>query len=182
MAKKAAAVTDDATKEATKSTMAKLKMLADKQRELTDQYLSAMRSINDEIDTVLRGGPSIGVILKRLYEAYDRAWCVRYATGKADQYRFNHTIDTPALKALVKTIGVEELELRFVAYLADEDPFYRRERHPFSLFVRNVNRYVSEGGMLPLTDDAPTVADCKHAPACKSDQEHTRRKMEDMRR
>ena len=135
--------------------------------------------ILEEIDNVLGGGVGVGELLKRLERHYSELWTVRYRSP----YTWRYPVDRPNLKRLIKLLGVEEIERRMIVYVKDGDPYLVKARHPFGLFVSNVNTYAAA----PVDDftlaggAAPTVADCKHAPACRDDQEHTRRKMAELR-
>lgn len=170
-----------------KPTLEKLRKLYDKQREIEASYRDGMDAIAHEVDTLLSGGAGIGDVLKRLETHYAILWAVRYAPGwkPGDKggYAWNYMADRAQWKRLIRTIGVEELELRAGNYLKDADDFYVRARHPFPIFVKNINRFTSDASerSSELDLSAPTVADCKHQPPCKDDQEHTRRKMAEMR-
>jgi hypothetical protein len=168
-----------------KTLIQKLRRLGDVEEALTTEYREKMDAIRGERTALLGGGPGIGAVLKRLEASYDVAWCVRYAPGAKNQYSWNYKEDRPHWKRLLKRLSTEELEVRIVRYLMNADQFYVKERHPFSLFVRNVNAFVGEGRDAAEMELSAGLELCiregQHAPPCKSDQEHTRKKMLDMR-
>lgn len=132
-----------------------------------------------EIETLLGGGVGIG---EKLKAAYAR-WIELHATRYPGKYVFVFAKDGPQMKRLIQALGLEELLDRMATYIRDSDPFLTKARHPFGLFVSGVNRYVSEGKDAEALElEAEGVPDCHHVPACKSDAEHTRRKLEEMRR
>lgn len=134
----------------------------------------------EEIQRLLSGQPGIGATLKRLETAFDLAWGARYAKGVAGKYVWRYVQDRPHLKRLIKSVGVEELEARFLRYLQSDEDFFTRSRHPFSLFVSSVNQWASAASAAPGFDLEP-VPDCRHTPRCTSDAQHTKRKNAEMR-
>lgn len=133
------------------------------QRELIEK----LQAVNQEIDELLGGGVGIGQKLKECYAAFNEAWGSRYANGSRGHYQFRFQEDTPSLKRFLKTFSVEELSRRFVAYIADADPFLVERRHPFGLFVRSINQYA------PAVKEPEfgLVADsfqCEHSPRCRT--------------
>lgn len=168
-----------------KKLIEKLRRLGDVEDALTSEYREKMDAIREERKALLGGGPGIGAVLKRLEASYDVAWCVRYAPGAQAQYSWNYKEDRPHWKRLLKRLSVEQLETRIIAYLKDSDQFYVKGRHPFSLFVRNVNSFVGEGRDAAEIELSTGLELCiregKHQPPCKSDQEHTKKKMQDLR-
>lgn len=184
MAKKTEAASE-ADAKAARQALEKIRRLHTLRLTLIAEYHEKLEAIDGEVDAILGGKPTIGLLLKRLYEAFDAAWCVRYAPGGKNQYRWNFVHDTPQLKKLLKQFGVEELELRMIAYVKDGEAFYAKERHPFSLFVRNINRFIGEGRDAAEIELSTGLELCiregKHQPPCKSDQEHTKKRAQEMR-
>ncbi len=134
--------------------------------------------VTEEIDRLLNGAAGIGTLLKRVEHTFEDAWATRYH-GK---YAWAFVKDVPQLKRLLKLLGAEEVERRIGRYIGSEDQFFVRARHSFGIFVHSVNQFADEtGAPADLDLDAPVVADCHHDPMCRSDQEHTRRKMQDVR-
>lgn len=154
---------------------------------LRDEYREKEDALDGEIERLLQGGAGIGSLLKRFQQHFDRAWGVRYAGGETGKYVWTFAKDVPQQKRLIGKIGIEEMERRVMVYLMDADEYYVRARHPFGLFVTNVNRFAERAGEHSdsFALSAPTSGDCaregKHKPPCKDDQEHTRRKMADIR-
>jgi hypothetical protein len=154
---------------------------ADKVRKLLEalkERYDQSGEIIAEIETLLGGGVGIGEKLKAAYAKWIELHAVRYP-GK---YVFVFAKDAPQMKRLIAALGLEELLERIANYIRDSDPYLTKARHPFGLFVSGVNRYVSEGKTAEdLELEAEGVPDCKHDPPCKTDVEHTRRKVQDMR-
>jgi hypothetical protein len=125
--------------DAEKQTLTKIAKLMERLRELQAQEYE----LTDEIRRLAGGGAGIGPDLKRAMAAFDASWCARYAPGLVGRYIWQGVRDVPAVKRLIKAIGVEELETRMARYVVDDDPFYVKARHPFGLFVANVNRFAA---------------------------------------
>jgi hypothetical protein len=132
--------------------IAKLKTLVEAQREL----LVKLEAIAVEIDEVLGGGPGIGLRMKELEATWRDVWASRYA----GDYLFVPTKDRPQEKRLLKAFSVEELQARMWNYLKNDDPFYVRARHNFSVFVGSINTHAG----------APSheSSHCPHHPVCQS--------------
>lgn len=148
--------------------------------QLHADLLEKFTAVNQEMADLLGGGAGIGAKLKACYKAFDAAWGERYANGEPGHYQWAFQQDASHLKRFLRTMTVEELSRRFVAYIADVDPFLLLRRHPFRLFVRDVNTYAPVSGTA-FDLEAPTVSDCKHLPRCTSDQHHTKLKMQEIR-
>jgi hypothetical protein len=150
--------------------------------ELAKDLLAKQHDIMLEVDELLGGRAGIGEQMKDLERAFDAAWCARYAPGQFGRYVWAYAKDRPQMKRLLRTLAIDELKLRILHYIKDDDHFYVKARHPFGLFVSSINRHTaeSEPPAFALSSDARPVA-CVHVPACKSDQEHTRRRNEEMR-
>lgn len=131
-----------------------------------------------EVEAMLGEKATPGQDAKRALDWFCGAWQGRYAT----KYVVNGAKDMAMLKRVLKSMSVDELELRMKRFFESSDPFYVNAKHGLGVFVAAVNKFGASDGReeedLKLV--AP-VADCRHKPACKSDQEHTRRKMAEMR-
>jgi hypothetical protein len=138
-----------------------------------------------EMQELLAGGVGIGAKLKRVEQAFDRAWGVRYAAGQRGQYVWNYKADRAQTKRLLKRLTIEQLEERALRYLASDDSFFAKARHPFGLFVSSVNRFTDSAEAPPeLQSEVAELGrpiGCNHNPACRSDQEHTRKKQRELR-
>lgn len=130
-----------------------------------------------ELETILGGGITIGKKIKALELLWKTAWSSRYHTD----YTFNYRVEGPHLKFLAQNFTQEDLQVRALNYIRNDDKFYADRRHPFTLFRSQINAFAPAGTSPDLQLEAPTVGDCKHEPRCKSDQEHTRRKMAEAR-
>lgn len=164
-----------------KKTLAILRKLREAERQLDADYIDKKTAICKEIDTVLGGGVGMGDILKRLEHHFSEAWQVRYDTP----YAWDFTKDRAQWKRLLKTLSVEDLEIRALNYLRSSDEFYKKARHSFGIFVRSINQLAAEAKDTPdleLRPDGwgPCVREGKHKPACRSDQEHTKRNRQEM--
>lgn len=122
-------------------------------------------AIVKEIASLLGGGPGFGALLKQAERSFAAVWGERYRGA----YLWRYAVDRPNLKRLIASLGIEELEIRMARYIRDEDAFLVRQRHPFGLFVRQVNQYASEGKPL---------ADLELADDLEADATATRRRLE----
>lgn len=139
-------------------------------------------AITEEIQRLLGGGVPLGETLKALEQAFDAAWCQRWAPGQTGRYLWNYQRDRAQLKRLLGVMTPEQIKARFLVYIRNDDPFFLKARHAFGLFVSSVNQHVPQTDMdFALESEAPTVADCRHQPPCRTDQEHTTRKLAEMR-
>lgn len=132
----------------------------------------------DALDALLEGHASPGTLAKGLVGSFCRKWSAVYS---GQHYLPKWATDTAAMKRLVQAFTFADIETRMDRYLASADPYYRKQRHPIGLFVAGVNQFsgVEHSDVFAL--DAPAVADCKHAPRCATDQQHTLRKLADAR-
>lgn len=159
-----------------KARLEKIAKLAQIVIDLTAQLHDCQR----EILTLASGGEGQGLILKRLYVAFDTAWGQRYAAGQVNRYAWAMVRDTPQMKRLLKMFGEPELVRRMGAYVKSDDPFVVRNKHTFGLFVSTVNSYAPTAEPVTQVETEPP-ADCRHLPPCKSDEEHTKKKVKEMR-
>ena len=132
----------------------------------------------EEITELLGGGAGIAAQMKEFEGAFEHAWTQRY---HGQRYLWRYVKDRPQTKRLLKTLGLDELTLRAARYIANEDPFLTRERHPFGLFVSGINRYAAESDGMPLYALGSPAVGCTHVPRCTSDIEHTGKRSADMR-
>lgn len=135
----------------------------------------------DEFDELLGGGAGIASQMKAFMEAFDTAWCARYAAGQHGRYIWRYAVDRPNIKRLLKALGLVEMVKRATVYVSNEDPYVIRSRHPFGLFVSGINSYCGEGDAADLELSAQSAIDCRHAPRCTSEQEHTKKKQAELR-
>ena len=131
----------------------------------------------EEIVDLLGGGAGMAALLKDFEHAFTDVWSTRY---RGQTYLWRYVKDRPQIKRLLKTLGLNELTLRAARYIANEDPFLIRERHPFGLFVSGINRYAAES-LGQVFDLASPVFGCTHTPRCASDVEHTKKRSAEMR-
>lgn len=159
--------------DAEKKTLGTIGKLYAKLRELQ----AAEYEITEEIGKLLAGGPGTAAMLKRLEGTFERAWEVRYK----GRYLWAYAKDRPQLKRLLARFEAAEIESRMQTYISDGDEFYVKTRHSFGLFVISFNRLASFSTANTLAELVEPPADCKHAPRCTSDQEHTRKRTAELR-
>jgi hypothetical protein len=147
---------------------------------LQKDYLEKLNALSEEIDTLLGGGAGTAANLKILEKAFDEQWCLRYAPGRRGCYVWQFSRDVPHLKRLLRKLPIPEITARMMRYIGNDDPFYVKARHPFGLFVSSINSHAGEA-LAPESFDLEPPADCKHSPVCKSDQEHTRKVLQEAR-
>ena len=152
--------------------MTALKTLLEAAVKLADQQAQLL----EEMQAIIAGKRGMGARMRLLSDGYLAAWAKRYG-GK---YVWQRTEDSAAAKRLLQHLEPEELVKRAARYLRSPNPFYADQRHPFRLFARDVNAFADDL-QIPFEDNGATVADCKHTPPCRSDQEHTRKRAADMR-
>lgn len=134
-------------------------------------------AITEELIEVLAGRVGIGDKLKQLEKTFSALWEARYGSP----YVWQYVKDRPQLKRLLTKLELAGIERRMANYIRDDDQFLVKARHGFGLFVSQVNRYADAGGETDLQLEVEAPLDCKHTPRCGTDQEHTRRRMSDLR-
>jgi hypothetical protein len=146
-----------------------------RQRKLGEEMLA----IADDLEALINGEDTTGQQVNKLMGAWSSRWQVRYKRA----YVFTARAKAAAgFKRLLKGMDADDIETRMVQYLQSTDSFYATSRHSLDLFFTSVNKFPGNDKAI---DDAEfltaPVADCSHAPRCKSDQEHTRRRAAEMR-
>lgn len=142
-----------------------------------ESLLKGMAAL-DEIDRLMGGGQRSADMLKQAEAAFDRLWGARYAAGQAKKYLWQYQRDRPNLTRLLRTLGLDEVTARMARYIASDDGFLAKNRHPFGLFVNQINTFAREdlGREFSLGRDESGVVGCSHQPPCISDADHTRRR------
>lgn len=113
---------------------AKLLKLVDALNEL-DQKRSAIMS---EMAVLLSGGEGIGAKLGRL----KAAWCAIWTERHHEKCAFDHVKHTAFLKEkLLKGFTEEQIIAKFQSYIANDEAYYVRARHPFGLFRTNFDTW-----------------------------------------
>lgn len=143
-----------------------------------DEVRQQETALLEEIAAILSGEPGIGEKLKFVEGEYVRLWQARYRSP----YQWRYTEDRPHLKRLIKALGVDELVVRMTRYVADDTEFYRRARHPFAVFVRNVNEFSGEPALGLAVDESSGPVGCRHTPRCETDVLCTSKMLKEMRR
>lgn len=134
-----------------------------------------------EIRSLMQGGASIDAQVSAAKVAFDRAWCGRYNAGKPGAYVWNAREDVPHLKRFVRVFGLDEFELRAKRYIGSPEGFYRSNKHPFRLLVKDVNNFATENALAESPLFQATPNDCRHTPQCKDDVACTARKRRELR-
>lgn len=156
-----------------KAILKKCEKLLERLRELQAQTYA----ITEELLEVTGGRVTISDKLKQLEATFSTLWQARYGSP----YVWHYVKDRPQLKRLLSKLELQAIATRMGNYMRCDDPFLVKARHGFGLFVNQINRYADDREYgLDLALEAPVV-DCRHVPECKSDQEHTRKRMADMR-
>ena len=87
--------------------------------------------------------------------------------------------DAGNLKRLVTKKGAADTKARLARYLADGDHFLARQRHPLSIFWARANTYSAVDAQHTAVEERPVG--CRHTPGCRTDEEHTRKRTQEMR-
>lgn len=136
----------------------------------------------DELEAILSGDKTTGQLVNRLIKYWLGAWRERHA-GRVYVFTARGAAAGSLKKLLASGMTVEDIEARVSQYLESRDPFYVTARHSFELFIKSINRFPGLG--TTEDDDAGFLSapafDCSHHPACRSAQEHTRRRGQEMR-
>lgn len=136
------------------------------------KLLAAMSAALDEVERKLDGHESTGQEMKRVNEAFTRAWSRRYNAA----YVYQGAKDATAVKRLLQTLTPDQIIERISRYFATDDPFVLKTRHALAVFASNINQYIPEA--LPL--DGADFA-CSHTPRCTSAAAHTSKKLAEAR-
>lgn len=149
--------------------------LAADTRKLIDQVLKNVARLEQYVSSDPKANKVKGYLT-----AFDQHWAAIY--GEA--YLFVSPQDPANAKRLLTKLGEKELWRRTLIYLASQNPYYVTRKHPFGLFVKDINEFVGGNGAAaaPAARRSAAVVDCKHQPPCSSEVEHTRKRAEDMRR
>jgi hypothetical protein len=106
--------------------------------ELAREEQDKIAALLDEAQEILAGRPSIGQKMRVVTDAFSAAWAAAYQSPYAWDGKGSHVA---ALKITLKSLKPDEIAARVPPYLQDADPYYVNARHPFRLFLMNVNRY-----------------------------------------
>lgn len=132
-----------------------------------------------ELEAILNGDSTVGQQVNRLFKAWPAIWRTKYRR----EYLFTSRAKVGgAFKKLLATMTVEDIEARMAQYVESRDPFYAQASHPIELFLKAINKFAGTGAAADEGEflQAPVV-DCQHKPRCKSEQEHTRRRTQEVR-
>lgn len=127
------------------------------------------------LEAKLEGSETLGQQMKRVSDAFVLAWRKRYGRD----YVFVGAKDAQAVKRLLKALSVDEVLARIPRYIGNDDPFYGKVSHSLSMFASTINQHGAE--QRELLEGGAAPAGCQHRPPCRSDVEHTRRSIAEMR-
>lgn len=136
----------------------------------------------DALEAALLGEATIGQEAKAALAHFKTAWEKRY---RGERYVPNYASEIPACKRMLAGVTLEDLKARQLRYLHDADPFYVKAKHPLGLFEKHLNKYgTGQYHGASLADGEADLfgpVDCGHTPRCRSDAEHTRKQMAELR-
>lgn len=154
-----------------------------------DALLAAMRSSHqklgeqiDALESLVHEDPSPGQLAKKALDYFVSQWQARYKTT----YMVNGAKDVAQLKRLFvgsSRLDADDYMRRVDAYLhgpMSNEPFWVQARHPMGLLLVSLNKLGCSAEVQEITLSSP-VSDCRHRPECRSDAEHTQRKLREMR-
>lgn len=133
-----------------------------------------------EFEAIAGGGPTIGDKLREITDHWGAMWTWRYREpfAWADMATMQSQI-----KVLLKKLGtVELLKSRISNYIKNANPYYIERRHPWALFVRDINEHVSTSGAADESGLSSTPDGCRHQPPCRDQFEHTKKRQEEQTR
>ena len=111
--------------------------------------------------------------------AWESGWKAKHGAA----YTWNRKADPAQIKRFLRQMDLAELVRRMTKYLASTDPFHVKNQHPFNLFITQINTFAGNGnGHVEMGGEALRPHDCRHAPPCSTDQEHTCRRAAEARR
>lgn len=127
----------------------------------------------EALEAILTGEATPGQQARDILKTYAAVWRTRY---NDEQLVINWPKDTAIIKRLLRTLPLEEINRRIVAFFDHRDRFYVEARYPIAMFASAINKL---GGRGPagVDDDVLTAppSDCRHAPKCRTDVECTRK-------
>lgn len=144
-----------------------------------DAAMNFNAKMHDEllaIKRALEGSNPTGEIFQHFSESWERRYRAKYV--------FNGAVDGNHIKRLLKVFDVPTLKARISRYIADDDTFPVKNKHAFNVFIGRVNSYATPASTdaVGFDLDATPVIGCMHMPKCRTDAEHTRKKMGELRR
>jgi hypothetical protein len=125
----------------------KLAALVGKMAVLADQQAAVLRAMTEALEQPATGPSPV----TRALTAFDGHWTAKHGPGR---YQFAREKDTNQVKRLIKNLGLEEVERRMGVYFASREQFYVDKKHPFNLFVSQINAF---GGGRPVGGTHRTV-------------------------
>lgn len=103
-------------------------------------------------------------------------WCDEWRRKYGSDYDISKT-DAGQFKRLVTKHGKVEMTQRIARYLLERRQWLVENKHPLSVFFKQTSSYATPGGDLGY-EPPPS---CQHEPLCRSDAEHTSKRMRELR-
>lgn len=100
-------------------------------------YVEKRDALYAEMCAVLRREPGIGEKLATL----KRHWCTVWQARHHEPCDFDHVKHTVILKKKLAVFSVEAICAKMNDYVATDDSYYSRARHPFNLFVKTFDSW-----------------------------------------
>lgn len=95
------------------------------------------QAIYAEMAAALGKGEGIGSRLQRL-KAY---WCLIWTERHKEKIEFDHVAHTGGLKKKALAFTNSQIETKMANYLACDEAYYVRARHPFGLFLKTFDTW-----------------------------------------
>ena len=136
--------------------------LARKLEPLVKELESTIAGAYDKLHAIkilLAGGNPVGEVM----DYYSRSWNKLYGAA----YAWDRRREPAQIKRLLMQLSVDQIKSRIVVYLSSDESFYVRNKHPFGVFVSQINAFSTGAALRPTG--------CQHDPACLTDVEHTRK-------
>jgi hypothetical protein len=124
-----------------------------------------------ELRALIEAEPTIGQNAKRILDYFVEHWKRKFP---GEQYVVNGAKDMASLKRILKTLPVEEVAARVRSYFRQTERFIVEGKYSLPIFCASINK---------LTTGNPStyVVGCIHTPRCGSEQEHTRKQLDEVR-
>lgn len=152
--------------------------MSDRQQKYIEAIERALHQAQDALIDLKRLQAGENPVRDAMFQ-WQELWSNRYAKPYVWAARGR---DAGSIKRLVNITGsVSVLVEMMRRYIADDEQFLVRQQHPFQIFANNPNRWApTPPTFRAMEDDAPPPS-CHHDPPCRSDAEHTRKRMADLR-
>lgn len=134
------------------------------------ETIAKLLDIMIKLEAATKGENPVGEVIARWKAAWKKKYGAEYELSSADAGN---------MKRLVTKRGKDDAAARLGRYINDNDPWLVRQRHPLAAFWSRENGYGKT--VHETVEDGDTPSGCSHRPPCKTDAEHTSKKMQEMR-